>query len=263
MRIKLIVSDIDGTLIPYGEAGLPEALFPLVRALRASGVLFCPASGRQYHSLRRLFAPVADEIAYLCENGAVVMGAGPEAEAKLLFKTPMPRAGALALMRAILALPGCEVLVSGENVSYLCPKDAGFIAAFREMTGNHIRVVERVEDVAEDVVKVSAYAPEGLDAPKAALGPRFGGMFRMAEAGPAWLDFTLADKGAGLRGLCGALGVPPDETAAFGDNWNDVAMLETAGVSYLMSTASPELRQRFPRQCDDVLAVLERILAEQ
>ena len=41
--IKLIVSDIDGTLIPYGQKDLPSDLFPLIRRLHRAGVLFCPA----------------------------------------------------------------------------------------------------------------------------------------------------------------------------------------------------------------------------
>ena len=36
-------------------------------------MIFCPASGRQYHSLRGLFAPVQDELAYLCETGPFSM----------------------------------------------------------------------------------------------------------------------------------------------------------------------------------------------
>ena len=44
--IKLIACDIDGTLIPYGQTDLSQALFPLVRALGKKGILFCPASGR-------------------------------------------------------------------------------------------------------------------------------------------------------------------------------------------------------------------------
>lgn len=60
--VRLIASDIDGTLLPYGAAALDPALFGLIRRLRDRGVLFCPASGRQYHSLRRLFAPVADAV---------------------------------------------------------------------------------------------------------------------------------------------------------------------------------------------------------
>ena len=55
--IKLIVSDIDGTLLPYGQSELDIELFELIRRLRSAGVTFCPASGRQYHSLRALFRP--------------------------------------------------------------------------------------------------------------------------------------------------------------------------------------------------------------
>lgn len=51
----------------------------------------------------------------------------------------------------------------------------------------------------------------------------------MAAAGPDWVDFGLADKGKGLRELCAGLGIHPEEVVAFGDNWNDAAMLETAG----------------------------------
>ena len=76
--IKLIVSDIDGTLLPYGASALDERLFQLIHRLAERGVIFAPASGRQYHSLRALFAPVCDELAYLCENGCIVYGPGPE-----------------------------------------------------------------------------------------------------------------------------------------------------------------------------------------
>ena len=70
--IRLIASDIDGTLLPYDETVMPQRLFPLIRRLRERNILFCPASGRQYHSMRTLFAPVADEMCFLCENGAVL-----------------------------------------------------------------------------------------------------------------------------------------------------------------------------------------------
>ena len=94
--IKLIVSDIDGTLLPYGSAALDEKLFELILRLRERGVIFCPASGRQYHSLRALFAPVCDELTYLCENGAIVYGPGPEDKAAVLGKTVMDRETARA-----------------------------------------------------------------------------------------------------------------------------------------------------------------------
>ena len=49
---------------------------------------------------------------------------------------------------------------------------------------------------------------------------------------------------------------------AFGDNWNDVPMLEAAGVPWLMASAAPALRERFPRQCASVVTVLEELLSE-
>ena len=109
--IKLIASDIDGTLVPYGEHDLPQGLFPLIHRLKAAGVVFCPASGRQYHSLRQLFAPVAEDVCFLCDNGAILYGPGEEDAAPILAKTAMPQREAMALAGEILALPDCEVLI--------------------------------------------------------------------------------------------------------------------------------------------------------
>ena len=70
-----------------GKSSLRAKFLNEIRALHDRGILFCPASGRQYTSLRKLFAPVADDCIYLCENGAVVYRGG-----KVIAKTPMPRA---------------------------------------------------------------------------------------------------------------------------------------------------------------------------
>jgi HAD superfamily hydrolase (TIGR01484 family) len=261
--IRLIASDIDGTLMPYGERALPTRLFPLIHRLRAEGILFCPASGRQYHSLRTLFAPVADEVCFLCENGAALFGPGTEETAPLLSKTVVPREDALALSRAILAQEGCDLLISGQNVSYVCDCGDDFVRRMTDKHGNLVRRVDAPEDIQEDIIKVSAYCPNGLDAPAAALGPRWGEPLHMAVAGPAWLDFTLADKGTGLRGLCAALDIPLGETMAFGDNWNDLPMLRIAGQARLMERADPALRREIPQLCANVCDELERLLEQR
>lgn len=260
--IKLIASDIDGTLIPYDERDLPQSLFPLIRRLKEAGVLFCPASGRTYHSLRNLFAPVAAEVCFLCENGAILYGPGEEGSAPILGMTPIPRREGLTLARDILALPGCELLLSGANGTYVCDCAPEYVTYLQEDKKCKVTVLSDVSQVPGEILKVSAYCPEGTDAPKAALGPRWSGL-GMAVAGPDWLDFTLANKGVGLRGLCEALGVKPEETMAFGDNWNDEAMLALAGQGWIMETAHQELLSRFPRHCKSVPAVLEELLKER
>ena len=71
--VKLIASDVDGTLVkdssPYIYSEMPQA----IKELKKKGIIFCVASGRQYYSIRSLFKEVADDIAYIAENGAHVV----------------------------------------------------------------------------------------------------------------------------------------------------------------------------------------------
>lgn len=254
--IRLIACDVDGTLLQNGSLTVPPAVFAHIRRLAARGIAFAPASGRQYASLRRLFAPVADGLWYLCENGGALFA--PGSPGPLAASTPMDRDRAVALCRDILAQPECEVLISGANTSYLCPKGPDIADHIRLAVGNNTALVSAPEEVPEDILKVSAWCPAGAQPVQARLAPRWS-VFHPALAGDTWLDFGLADKGTGLRQLCAALGIAPEQVMAFGDNWNDLPMLTLAGEPWLMEGADPALRARLPRCCrrvEDVLAGL-------
>lgn len=260
MLPKLIASDIDGTLLPPGETDIPTRIFPLLRRLTERGVLFCPASGRQYHSLRRLFAPVADDMCYLCENGSILFGPGPEETAPVLSKTAIPRAAAMELVRAMRDHPGCEPVVSGLNTSYVHRDQEDLRRDIERYVGNRVAVFDTPEDIPEAVVKIAAYCPGTIAAVERDLRPDWESRLYVAVAGAEWLDFTPETKGTGLVRLCTVLGVDPAEVAAIGDNWNDVPMLDAVGQPWIMSSAAPELTARYPNHCDDVAALLERIL---
>ena len=254
--IKLIASDIDGTLLQNGETAISDRFFLHARRLMDRGVSLCAASGRQYTSLCNLFAPVAEGMYFLCENGAVVYGPGKE----LLSKTVIDRSVSLELCRDILAIDKCEVLISGTNMSYLCPKTEDYIDHIRYFVGNNTTVLRSPEEMPEDFVKISAYYRPGAAAVEPILKPRWEGTFQVAIAGEAWLDFTLADKGVGIRALCRALDIGPEEVMAFGDNYNDVPMLDAVGHPHLMASAAEALRRRYPSRCSRVEDVLERML---
>lgn len=256
--IRLIASDIDGTLLQDGATAIPQEVFGHIHHLERKGILFCPASGRQYASLRRLFAPVADRVPFLCENGAVVFG--PGSPGPILSKTIMARRLSEELCRDVLALPRVEVLISGATTCYLCPKGPGVEEQICWFLGNSTSIIPTPADVPEEIIKVSAYCPGGtLAAAKAVLFPKWERHFQCAVAGEVWLDFTVADKGLGLSRLCKTLGIGLEEVMAFGDNYNDVPMLERVGRPYLMENAAPELRARFPSRCRRVAEVLETL----
>lgn len=253
MERRLIATDIDGTLLQNGETAIREEFFRQAGRLLDAGVLLCAASGRQYSSLRRLFAPIADEIYYICENGAVVFGGG-----KLLGKSVFPREPALELCRDILALPDSELLISGANMSYLCTDSQEYIRSIRYFVGNNTTLLDTPEAMPEDFVKISAYCRGGAAAAEPQMAPKWAGRVQMAVAGERWLDFTCCDKGDGLRTLCRALGLSPEQVIAFGDNYNDIPMLDLAGTPWLMASAAEPLRRRYPNQCRRV----EEVLAE-
>ena len=79
---------------------------------------------------------------------------------------------------------------------------------------------------------------------------------RRASSLPCNVEVTdvSAHKGAGLRWLCGHLGVDVADTVAFGDASNDVTMLEAAGDGVAMANALPEAvaaADHTTASCDD------------
>ena len=81
--IKLIVSDMDGTLLNSCHE-LPKDFMSVFEQLQQRGIYFCAASGRQYLSLLQFFSPVKDRMAFISENGAFVNVNGEEIADKMM-----------------------------------------------------------------------------------------------------------------------------------------------------------------------------------
>ena len=74
--IKLIASDLDGTLLQNEAQELTPRAIELIRALTQKGVHFVAASGRQYANERLLFHEIKDDISYIAENGSLCIHQG-------------------------------------------------------------------------------------------------------------------------------------------------------------------------------------------
>ena len=255
--IKMVCSDMDGTLLQYGKQNLEGRIFDQIRALAGYGIRFCPASGRQYTSLRRLFAPVADHCVFLCENGAVLYQDG-----QVIAKTPMPRQMAEEIAWDFWNNTDGqgEVMLSGQNTSYLMERSLGMVDRIKFIGNNYTRITDPAQ-IPEDIVKVSVYLHDGVDAYADRFVPRWK-QANCAVAGPKWIDTTLANKGTGVASLCRVLHLEPDEVMAFGDNYNDVSMLDSVGAPYIMNSAAGELLQRYPNHTACPEDTLDQLLAD-
>lgn len=247
----LVASDLDGTLLPTPDAGLEPGLLDWIRACRRAGGLFCPASGRSYPTLRAVCEDVVPDVVFLAENGALAYQ-----DDRLLYSIAMPRELCRQLVADIDALPECEARVNTSVGCYFFPKPEDLIRSRRPrgVAGGH--PVHRFDEIEGEITKISAFCADGVDGPAAVLLPRWQQRIGAAVTGACWLDFTAAGKGLGLRRLCRLFDVPPENTIAFGDNYNDVSLLEAAGTAYIMDIACDDLKARFPNHTSSVLQTL-------
>ena len=70
--IKLIASDVDGTLVGDGEGKLDKRVVEAIKALHDKGIHFAVASGRQWVSIENVFEEVKNKIFYISDNGAYI-----------------------------------------------------------------------------------------------------------------------------------------------------------------------------------------------
>lgn len=256
-RIKFIASDLDGTLLLNGAQKVSEKLIPLVKRLKDEGIIFCAASGRQYPNLRRLFGEVADDMMYICENGSVIIY-----KDKLLDKTPMDVELGREIIRAITGVKQCEVLVSGERTSYLKPKTDAYLVRMRDIVKNDICLVDDLENIGEDYVKISVYDPTGIDNTEDYFLNVFKGRAQSCVSGKQWLDYTAqgVNKGSAIKTIQRLMNFEKDECIAFGDNFNDIEMFQVVGHPIVMKQAVDKVKDYALHETDCVEDSLEKIL---
>lgn len=256
--IKFIASDLDGTLLKNGAQKLDPIIFEQIRALRASGIRFAAASGRQYENLRRLFAPVQNDISYIAENGSLCIHEG-----KTLAKALIPRELGIRITDAIHRLPGCDCIVSGERICYTDSKNKAFIYHMVHEVGNDMEVVDSIGDIREPFLKISVCNFGGTEECLAYFQRLFSREIKVVTSGNIWVDFIApnANKGSALQILLDNLGISPKDCVVFGDQYNDVEMLQLAGISYAMSSAAPGISSYSTYVTDSVEDVLEDILS--
>ena len=256
--IKLIASDIDGTLLPLGQRVIPAETMQLIEQLIDAGVVFSPCSGRQIASIRRLFGPLAERCVPICDCGADSWLHG-----RPVHSLPMPRKTVNELLHDIIAQPRCAAIASGVNGAlYAFKKPWDSEETEPSLHSSDMLPTAAPEDIPCDILRVSAFCRDGGIAMDPVFRQKWGPRgLNVAVGAPAWLDFSVADKALGLQSVCQALDIKLSEVAAFGDSYNDLPMLRTAGEPWLMIIARPELQAEFKGHiCPDINAQLRRYL---
>lgn len=238
--IKLVVSDVDGTLLQRGEAGISKEVREMIGALKERGILFAAASGRPYVDLKHLFGDAAGDMAFLASDGAFV-----SYKSQRIASFPMERETGFALMREVYMETEAEVALYSPYMAYMIPKKQSFAEYFRGTVHNHVETVACMRNASGEYLKVGIYHAEDVERHAGPVAAYWNDKLNLVYRSGNWLEYTAAGvhKGTGLDKLLRTFGILPEETLAFGDNWNDREMLAMAGCSYAMSHAPGELKE--------------------
>ena len=238
--IKLIASDIDGTLVPESMCTINPEFYDTIRELKKQGIIFVAASGRQYSSMRTLFAPISNDIIFIAGNGTNVMCREQRMDATTMNRKDVEEA--VAYMRR---LPDCIFTVSTSDCIYVEKLDEEFRRLLVEGYHNNLHIVEDVLKEPIEIQKMAIYKRTGVHDMIFQVIHDWEDRFRVFQAGENWIDFVdyEADKGKALAKIQKMLNISPEETMAFGDNYNDIGMFQVAGESYAVASAQEGVKK--------------------
>ncbi len=245
MTYKMIVLDLDDTLLQTDQTISPRTKQALMNAQNA-GVKVVLASGRPTFGMLH----IAEELRLndygsfiLSYNGAKVINCANKEELFSSTLTPEVVHSLYEISRQEDVL--IHSYVGNQIVTEVANKFTDIEGA---LTGMEIVEVESfVHAVSEPVVKVLMLAePDELAVVEKKLQLNLAGKLSVMRSKPFFLEFTEdgVTKGTSLNILIQNLGIQRDEVIAIGDSYNDLAMIEFAGLGVAMGNSPDDIKSK-------------------
>jgi Cof subfamily protein (haloacid dehalogenase superfamily) len=240
-RIRLVIADIDGTLVTREKLLTPGSI-QAVRRLNKTGIAFGVTTGRPPAGARMLIEALPELRFIAGFNGGVIVRRDFSVfKQNLLAPAVAEQVVQLMLEHKLDAWlytekdwfvrdPGAYRVDREENTVRFAPKVTPTFAGLFDRVTKIVGVSENYEAVA----RCEANAQE-----------RFGTSVSAARSQPFYLDVTHpnANKGEVVLMAAEFSGIPPHEIATIGDMPNDITMFKQSGVSIAMGNASPEVQR--------------------
>ena len=249
MEIKIVATDMDGTLLdPRGQLDLPR-LEKILDKLDQRGVRFVIATGNEVHRMRQLLGHLAERVVLVVANGARIFENNELLQAQTWDDAMVDRALAHFKGRECQD----QFVVTAMNGGFV-KKGTVFTELDKFMTPEMIeKLYQRMNFVDEfdpnlfgGVLKMSmVVGEERSESVLQEINDLFDGHVRAVSSGYGCIDI-LQDrihKAWGLVELLKRWNLKPEQIMAFGDSENDIEMLELAGISYAMENAEEAVKE--------------------
>lgn len=263
MSVKIIATDLDGTLMSPDHLTVSERTKKALLEAHKKGIKIAIATGRALKFTEGVTKQIPFVDYVICSNGANVYDRKSE---KFIYSNLISEDITAETLNKLKDLPVYyNVYINGENyVQKGADKffdNNGLPKEFLEEFAAKIKVCDDICESAKgfgaeliDIFYTDAESKkvifDFLDEKDVFLTSSLAGVVSMNAPG--------ADKGTALKGLCDIMGFTADEAMTFGDASNDATMLEFAHYSFAMANGDDicKSKARFsaPSNADDGVA---------
>lgn len=250
MKYKLIVSDMDGTLLGDDHKITEENKQALIKLLE-NGIKIVPASGRIYDSAREHFDFLDINTPLIACNGAIIK---ETKTGKLIYKNSVPTDICLKVVD-IFEKHNIYYQLYSENTMMCKDINSEYRKKTQERLKNFFNKDINVyfnEDLKDEIAKhkiLKLIAIDDNDMDKLEAVKEELSNIDDIEMTSSWYNnievmHKGVNKGEALKALIQYLNVDREEVIAFGDNYNDLPMLEFAGMGVVMENASDSVKEK-------------------
>lgn len=253
MNIRLIATDIDGTILPFGAGDVSPATKEAVRLCERKGVPFVIASGRWYVAAKRIVdaLDIRDGYLVVADGGAVMTTGGSVLREWRMRPEQARRIHRISLhydMMRIAFTPQGLYRVGGEVMGRELIPFRQYPGGFEEINGDETAFLQRGLDAP---YKLDFYSPDKT-ALKALRSELEAEGFTVVSSWPTNIEVMMPDTGKGhaVRWLAESLGIAPENVMVFGDHTNDLNLFRCAGWPVAVGNAVDALKDAARLVCE-------------
>ncbi|MBN1299084.1 MAG: HAD family hydrolase [Actinobacteria bacterium] len=238
--IKLVVTDVDGTLLD-SDSMLPELNRQALLDCQKRNIGVILATGKTVHAVRHHIAALKLELPQITMHGAAVL----DKEFKLIHSVKIEPGLYIDVIRTIKKRGYRPLAAKLDGYIYFDSYDEKF--SFFEQVDEKLYAISSLEDdsIAQNCAAISVAIRE-TDPLDMFLRQKYSSILQVVRSGEFFFDVLNLDanKGHALHYLCSKLKIKRDEIAVFGDSPNDLSMFDYAGLKVAVKNSYPEILQR-------------------
>jgi len=245
MAIKLIALDLDGTTL-HPDHTISPAVKQAIAAARNKGIHVVLCTGRPYAGVERYLRELnMDKPEDYCVtyNGALVQKAS---DASAVIQIPLDYDDYLYL-EALSREVGSHFHALDRHKLYTANRDISRYTVHESTVTTIPLVFCEAENMGQNgpFLKVMMIdEPDILDAAIAKIPAEVFERYNLVKSSPYFLEMLnkKVNKGAAIQGIAEQLGIKAEEVMAVGDQENDIAMIEYAGVGVAMGNGIEKVK---------------------